>query len=61
LAQNSLDIAKIFCQTKKIQSTSVVKKIDVFSNEKNGKTRHKMALFSALTLALSVGSWAMQG
>jgi hypothetical protein len=38
-----------------------VKKIDVFSTEKNGDTRRKMALFSAVTLALNVGSWAVQG
>jgi hypothetical protein len=38
-----------------------VKKIDVFSTEKNGDIRLKMALFSAVTLALNVGSWAVQG
>ncbi len=42
------------CQT-------LVKKIDVFSTEKNGDKWHKMALFSALTLALNAGSWAVQG
>jgi hypothetical protein len=38
-----------------------LKKIDVFSTEKNGDKWHKMALFKALTLALNVGSWAVQG
>jgi hypothetical protein len=38
-----------------------VKKIEVFSTEKNGDTRRKVALFSALTLALNVGSWDVQG
>jgi hypothetical protein len=38
-----------------------VKKIDVFCTEKNGNTWRKMALFRAVTLALNVGSWAMQG
>ncbi len=36
---------------------SLLKKIDVFSTEKNGDKRLKMALFRAL----NVGSWAMQG
>ncbi len=40
---------------------SLVKKIDVFSTEKSSDTRHKVAVFSALTLALNVGSWAAQG
>ncbi len=40
---------------------TLVKKIDVLSTEKNGDTRCKMALFSALTLALNVGSWDEQG
>jgi hypothetical protein len=38
-----------------------LKKIDVFSTEKNDDKRRKMALFRALTLALNVGSWAVQG
>jgi hypothetical protein len=36
-------------------------KNDVFSTEENGDTRRKVAHFSALTLALNVGSWAVQG
>jgi hypothetical protein len=35
--------------------------MDIFSTEKNGDKRHKMALFIALTLALNLGSWAVQG
>jgi hypothetical protein len=40
---------------------SLLKKNDVFSTKKNGDKRRKMALFRSLTLALNVGSWAMQG
>ncbi len=36
-------------------------KIDVLSTEKNGNKQRKMALFRALTLALNVGSWVVQG
>ncbi len=36
---------------------SLLKKIDVFSTEKNTDKRHKMALFRALNVA----SWAVQG
>jgi hypothetical protein len=47
--------------TKKISQIALLKKIDVFSTEKKGNKWHKMALFRALTLAQSVGSWAVQG
>ncbi len=33
---------------------TLLNKIDVFSTEKNASTRRKLALFSALTLALKV-------
>ncbi len=45
----------------RISDLTLVKKIDVFSTEKNGEKRRKMALFRVLTLALNVGSWAVQG
>jgi hypothetical protein len=39
---------------RKDTNTTLLKKIDFFSTEKNGNTQRKMALFSALTLALKV-------